>query len=417
MKTNESKSPRKPLTHTRQAEAAKAESKPYKLNAGEGLFLEVMPNGSKRWRLRYFFQSKEKMLSLGIFPAIGLQDARDRRDDAKRLLARGTDPSEKRRDDRAATLLAAENTFEAIAREWMERHPPGAESTMKKTKWLLQFAFDEFGRRPITAVTPMMVLAACRKQEDQGKLETAQRIKVKCSQVCRYAVATGRLERDPTTDLRGALRTPEVVHHAAITDPAKLGELLRDIDSYPGYYTTQCALKLAPLVFIRPGELRSARWADIDLNAGEWRFTPPKTRNQTGLKLIVPLSRQALQILKDLYPYTGASPYVFPNMTTFKSCMSENTVNAALRRMGYTSDEICCHGLRATARTILDEGLSFPADHIEQQLGHAVKDANGRAYNRTRHLRQRKKMMQRWADYLDHLKRGAEIVQFPRAVA
>jgi len=250
---------RKPLTHARQAETAKPEDKSYKLNAGDGLFLEVTPAGTKRWRLRYFHAEKEKMLSLGMFPAIGLQEAKEARDAARKLIAHGVDPSAQRKDQKTATRLAAANSFKAIANEWLDRQTDKAETTQTKGRWLLQFAIAEFGDRPITEITPPMVLAACRKPEDEGKLETARRIKTKCGQVFRYAVATGRAERDPTPDLRGALKSPVVKHRAAITDPKKVAGLLRDIDECSGQFTTICALKLAPLLFIRPGELRSAK--------------------------------------------------------------------------------------------------------------------------------------------------------------
>lgn len=401
---------RKPLTHVRQAEAAKPEEKPYKLNAGDGLFLEVTPKGAKRWRLRYFFAGKEKMLSLGLFPAVGLQDAKNARDDARRLLAQGSDPSEQRKSEKAASKIETANSFAVLAEEWMGRQTDKSESTRNKNQWLLKFAIDAFGRRPITEITAPMVLAACRAMESEGKLETANRIKSKCSQVFRYAVATGRLERDPTTDLRGALQTPQVKHRAALTDPKQVAELLRDIDTYRGQPPTVCALKLAPLIFIRPGELRAAKWADIDMDARQWSYTPPKTRNQTGTEHIVPLSSQAIAILRELHTLTGSSVYVFPQLTNMKKCMSENTVNGALRRMGYTSEEMCGHGFRAIARTILDEVLGYRIELIEQQLAHRVADMHGRAYNRTKHLAERSEMMQAWADYLDNLKKDSTAI-------
>lgn len=234
---------RKPLTHARQAETARPEAKSYNLRAGSGLYLEVMPNGSKRWRLRYRFGGKEQMLSLGLFPDVGLLDAKERRDAARKLLAQGINPSAHRRSEKAALKLSATNSFEAVAKEWLERQTDKSESTRTKSEWLLNFAIAEFGKAPVNEVTPPMILAACRKQEADGKHETAQRIKTKCGQVFRYAVATGRAERDPTTDLRGALKPPKVKHRAAITDPKRLGSLLRDIDNYTGHFSTVCALR------------------------------------------------------------------------------------------------------------------------------------------------------------------------------
>lgn len=402
---------RKPLTHTRQAETAKPEAKPYHLNAGEGLFLEVSPGGAKRWRFRYTHGGKRKLLSMGIFPATSLQDARDKRDQARKLLAHGIDPSEKRKGDKEAEKLAKSNSFAAIALEWLDRQTDKAEITRAKGRWLLQFAIDAFGRRPVNEITPAMVLSACRQVESEGKHETAHRIKAKCGQVFRYAVATGRAERDPTADLRGVLKPPQVIHRAALTDPKRVAQLLRDIDAYSGHFTTVCALRLAPLVFIRPGELRAARWADIDLDAALWCFTPPKTRNQTQLEHVIPLATQAVTILRELHAVTGNQTYVFRSSGK-EGHLSEAAVLSALRRMGYSKDEMSGHGFRAMARTILDEVLGFRIELIEQQLAHKVADMHGRAYNRTRHLPERTRMMQAWADYLDALKAGAEVVPF-----
>lgn len=403
-------SARVPLTHSRQAETAKPELKPYKLNAGDGLFLEVTPKGSKRWRLRYFHDGKEKMLSLGLFPAVGLHDARERRNAARKLLAQGQDPSALRQQAKQAARKITEESFAAIATEWLARQSDMSTSTKNKNQWLLQFAIDDFGSVPISEVTPPMVLRPCQKLEAEGKRETAHRIKSKCSQVFRFAVATGRLARDPTTDLKGALLPVIVQHRAALTEPKVVAALLRDIDQYAGLVTTVCALKIAPIVFIRPGELRAALWADINLDEAQWRYTPPKTRNQTSLEHIIPLPRQAVALLRELYDVTGKGAYVFPSLTNPGRCMSENSINGALRRMGYTSEEMCGHGFRAMARTILDEVLGFREELIEQQLAHQVRDIHGRAYNRTKHLPERTKMMQSWADYLDALKAGASVI-------
>ncbi len=402
-----------PLTDTA-IRSTKPGEKPQKLFDSGGLFLLLNPNGSRWWRFKYRMGGKEKLLSLGTYPEISLKEARERRDDARKAVKNGIDPSAQRQNEKAATKQAAATTFAAIAQDWMARQTDKSESTRTKNQWLLQFALDAFGSNPISAITGPMVLEACRPVESAGKLETASRIKSKCSQVFRYAVATGVLERDPTADLRGALKTPQVKHRAALTDPKQVAKLLRDIDSYTGHLPTVCALKLAPLVFIRPGELRAALWADIDLDAAQWCYTPPKTRHQTGTEHIVPLSAQAMAILRELHALTGTSAYVFPQLSNMKKCMSENTLNGALRRMGYSSEEMCGHGFRAMARTILDEVLGYRIEIIEQQLAHKVADMHGRAYNRTKHLPERRKMMQLWADYLDGLKAGAEVLPFKK---
>ena len=397
---------RKPLTHARQAETAKPEAKPYALNAGDGLFLEVATDGSKYWRFRYTFAGKRGLLSMGVFPAVGLQEAKEARDATRKLLAQGINPSEKRKDDKAASKLAAANSFEAIANEWMGRRTSASESTRRQDKRLLQYAIAEIGRRPISEITPPMVLAVCRKAECRGALETASRIKGRCSQVFRYAVATGRAERDPTTDLKGALMAPEVESHAAIIDPKQLAPLLRDIDNYSGRLTTANALRLSPLVFLRPGELRAAKWEEIDLDAATWEI--PAARMKMSQPHIVPLSTQAISILRELHEFTV---YVFKS-TGKDGYLSENAVNTALRRMGYAKEKMSAHGFRATARTILDEVMKQRPDLIEHQLAHAVRDANGRAYNRTSHLPERTRMMQEWANYLDDLKAESNVVPF-----
>lgn len=400
---------RKPLTHVRQAELTKPEAKPYNLNAGGSLFLKVMPNGAKRWQWRYFYMGKAKTLSMGIFPAVGLAEAKEKRDVAKKLLAQGHDPSTRRQEDKATQREAHANTFETVALEWLERQTDKAASTKAKDRWLLNFAFASFGQYPISSITPRMVLDACRQEEAAGKLETAQRIKVKCGQVFRYAIGKGLIETDPTRDLRGQLKTPDVKHRAAITDPKKVGKLLFDIDHYQGQLETQCALKLAPLVFIRPGELRAAKWADIDLEAGVWSYTPPKTQRKTGVELVIPLSQQALAVLRKLHEVNGRGAYVFRSSGK-EGYLSENAVLSALRRMGYGKDEMSGHGFRATARTLLREKMKYPLELIEMQLAHRVPDVHGRAYNRTEFLEERTAMMQAWSDYLDNLKTGATVI-------
>ncbi len=389
------------------ARTAKPAEKPYKLSDEKGLYLLVHPNGSKYWRLKYRFEGKERGLAFGVYPEISLKLAREQRDDARRLLASGADPGDARRAKKAAREGAALNSFEVIAREWYAKYAPTwAESHGSRIiRRLERDIFPWLGARPIADIAPPDLLAAVRRIEDRGAQETAHRALQNCSQVFRYAVATGRAARDPTGDLRGALPPAKGSHFAAVTDPVKVGPLLRVLDGYSGTLSVRCALQLAPLVFVRPGELRQAQWSDFDLGAAEWRYRVSKT----DVDHIVPLSRQALAILGEIYPLTGVGRYVFPGARTADRPMSDNALNAALRRLGIDKHELSTHGFRAMARTILDEVLGFRPDFIEHQLAHAVRDPNGRAYNRTAHLAERRKMMQAWADYLDKLKAGAEI--------
>jgi len=379
--------------------STKPKDAPYKLSDGGGLYLLVKPNGGKYWHLAYRYSEKQKLLSLGVYPEVSLKDARKKRDAARKLLAQNIDPSEAKKEEKRLANLQAANTFEAITREWLEKQNHLADVTQNKSKWLLDFAIKGFGKKAITDINSLDVLAVCQLQEKQEKRETARRIKVKCGQVFRYAIATGRATYDPTLALKGALQPVITTHHAAITDPVEVGELLRAIAGYKGQFVTLCALKLAPMVFVRPSELRQALWEHIDLEAKEWRYHVNKTETEH----IVPLSRQAVTILKELHALTGHSPYVFPSIRTNSRPMSENTINPALRRLGYTSDQMCGQGFRAMGRTILEEVLGYPYEVIEQQLAHKVRDPNGRAYNRTKHLEQRHKMMQHWSDYLDGL--------------
>ena len=379
--------------------STKPKDAPYKLSDGGGLYLLVKPNGGKYWHLAYRYNEKQKLLSLGVYPEVSLKDARKKRDAARKLLAQNIDPSEAKKEEKRLANLQAANTFEAITREWLEKQNHLADVTQNKSKWLLDFAITGFGKKAITDITAPDVLAVCQLLEKQEKRETARRIKVKCGQVFRYAIQNGLATYNPTQDLKGALQPVITKHQAAITDPVEVGELLRAIAGYKGQFVTLCALKLAPMVFVRPSELRQARWEDIDLETKEWRYHV----NKTNTAHIVPLSRQAVTILKELHALTGRSPYVFPSIRTNSRPMSENTINPALRRLGYTSEQMCGHGFRAMARTLLEEVLGYPYDVIEQQLAHTVRDPNGRAYNRTKHLEQRHKMMQHWSDYLDGL--------------
>lgn len=398
-----------------QVKNAKAKDKPYKLADGGGLYLLVMPAGGKGWRLKYLFQGKEKLISLGTYPETGLQEARKRRDTNKELLSGGIDPSDNRKAMKLVSREQAANSFEVIAREWLSR----AENGWVKShyaKIVARFENDIFpylGSKPIANITAPDLLSVVRRIENRGVLETAHRALSNCGQVFRYAVATGRTERDPTGDLRGAL--PSVnsrrTHFAAVTEPREVGRLLRSLHGYDGSPTVCAALRLAPLVFVRPGELRAAEWAHIDLDAAEWRYTVTKTNTPH----IVPLSTQAVEILKELQPLTGNGQYVFPSPRSKNRPMSDNAILSAMRRMDISKDVMSGHGFRAMARTILDEVLGERVDLIEHQLAHAVKDPNGRAYNRTSHLPERKRMMQRWADYLDTLRNGADVIQLREA--
>ncbi len=383
---------------------ARPGNKARKMFDGRGLYLEVAPRGGKYWRLKYRFAGKEKRLSLGVYPDVSLKEARQGCEDARRLLTREIDPSEHRRALKAAIRQQVSNSFEAVAREWFARHRPNwAEShSSRLISHLERDIFPWIGGKPVAGVTPSQLLEVARRVEQRGALETAHRVLQNCGQVFRYAVATGRANYDPTPVLRGALPPVKGGHFAALTDPKKIGPFLRVLDGYEGSLIVRCALRLAPLVFVRPGELRRAEWKAIDLEAGEWRFTVAKTDTPH----LVPLSRQAGEILRELHPLTGNGRYVFPSGRTPRGDrpMSENAVLAALRSLGIGKEEMTGHGFRAMARTLLDEVLGFRPDYIEHQLAHVVRDPLGRAYNRTAHLPQRRKMMQEWADYLDRLK-------------
>ncbi|RQS94621.1 MULTISPECIES: integrase arm-type DNA-binding domain-containing protein [Burkholderia] len=387
---------------------AKPSDKPQKLFDGGGLFLYVTPSGGKLWRLKYRFGAKEKLLALGAYPAVSLKDARERRDDARRQLAKNEDPSANRKADKAAKLARATNSFEAIAREWFAKFAPTwAESHASKViQRLEKDVFPWLGARPIAEITAPELLAVLRRIEDRGALDTALRAKQNCGQVFRYAVASGRAERDPSGDLRGALAPIKHENFPSITDPRQVAELLRAIEGFRGTFIVKCALQLAPMLFVRPGELRTAEWAAFDLDKAEWRYLVTKTKTEH----LVPLASQAVALLRELHALTGQRRNVFPGRDPRKP-MSGAAVNAALRRMGYdTKTEITGHGFRAMARTILHEELHFKPEVIEHQLAHKVPDALGTAYNRTKFLKERRDMMQQWADYLHRLKAGAQII-------
>lgn len=382
---------------------------------GNSMYLLVKSAG-KYWRLDYAHADKRKTLALGVYPDVSLAEARQGRDKARKLLAQGIDPSTAKQEDRQAAAAASANTFELVAREWLDKTEPerAAITHLKVKTWLEKDAFPFIGAMPISAIKPRDVLdKVVRKVEERGAIDTAHRLKQLCGQVFRYAVATGRAERDVTQDLQGALSKPISANFAAITEPKQAGELLRSIFAYTGHPCTVAALKLSPLVFVRPGELRQAEWSEIDLEAAEWRI--PASKMKMRADHLVPLSTQAVEILRSVQPITGHGQYVFPSLRTGARPMSENTINAALRGMGYAKEIHSAHGFRAMARTIMDEVLGERVDLIEHQLAHAVKDPNGRSYNRTAHLPARRVMMQTWADYLDKLRLGAEVIQFRTA--
>jgi integrase len=396
----------RPLSEVK-VRTAKPQNKDYKLFDGAGLFLLITPSGGKLWHFKYRFDKKEKKLALGAYPEISLLDARKRRDEARSQIAHGIDPSAIRKAQKQAKTESTE-TFEIIAREWHDRYTPTwkprhAEGLITR---LQRDVFPYIGARPIKDIKAPELLVVLRRIESRGALETAHRARSICGQIFRYAVATGRTEREPAADLRGALPPVKTINRAAITEPAKVAELLRAIDGYQGGFVVQCALRFAPLVFVRPGELRHAEWSEIDFENAEWNIPAGKMKMKEAH--LVPLSKQAIEILTELKKLTGESRYVFPSGRSFDRAMSDNAILAALRRMGYDKDEMSGHGFRAMARTILDEVLQVRPDFIEHQLAHAVRDPNGRAYNRTAHLTERKKMMQTWADYLDGLKAGAK---------
>ena len=381
---------------------------------GGGMYLHITKAG-KYWRMNYRFAGKQKTLALGVYPAVSLAQARQGRDKARKLLAQGTDPSTAKREDQQATAAAATNTFEAVARDWLAKTAAErmASTQAKVTTWLEKDVFPFIGTMPISTIGPRDVLAALRKMESRGALDSVQRVKQVCGQVFRYAVATGSAERDVTQDLKGALAKATAGHFGAITDPKQLGGLMRSIYAYTGHPCTVAALKLSPLVFVRPGELRTIEWSELDLDAAQWRI--PGSKMKMKVDHVVPLSTQSVEILRSVQAITGHGQYVFPSLRTGERPMSENTVNAALRGMGYSSEVHTAHGFRATARTIMDEVMGERVDLIEHQLAHAVKDVNGRAYNRTAHLPARHVMMQTWADYLDKLRMGGEVIQFKAA--
>ena len=387
---------------------AKPKEKPYKLSDGRGLYLLVNPTG-KYFRFDYRFQGKRKTLSLGVYPDVSLSQARDRLNEARKFLAGGVDPSEQRKAAKAIIESQAINNFETVARDWFEK---------KRGEWVESHSitvitrleanvFPRLGARPVADITAPELLEVLRIMEARGAKELAQRVKQVCGQVFRYAIACGLAVRDPSADLRGALSSHKKRSMATITDPKQVGGLLRAIYGYQGHIASRCALRFAPLTFVRPGELRHAEWSEINIDLAEWKI--PAEKMKMKRTHIVPLSRQAIEVLKEIEPMTGRGRYVFPSLRTGDRPMSENTVLAALRRLGYSKEEMTGHGFRAMASTLLHE-KGWHSDVIELQLAHAEKNSVKAAYNHAQHLPERREMMQAWADYLDSLANYSEII-------
>lgn len=404
-----------PLTEVTIRNAKPDKSKTLRLKDERGLYLEISPKGGKWWRLRYWIGGKENRLSLGVYPDVGLKDARERRDEARRLIAQGIDPAAVRKGEAAERQAQAE-TFQTIAEEWfLEFRHTWTDSTADTIISRLRMdVFPYLGDKPIREITPPELLAVIRRIAARGAVETARRDLQKCGQIFRYAVANGKAERDITADLRGAIAPPAKRHFASIHEPKEIGELLRAIDAYRGSPVTRCALRLAPLTFVRPGELRRAEWSEIDMDKAEWRI--PAARMKMRELHIVPLSRQALDVLGELQPITGGGVYVFPGGRSAARPMSENAVLAALRRMGYERGEMTGHGFRSMASTILHE-QGWPSDVVERQLAHGERNKVKASYNFAQHLPERRRMMQAWAEYLDALREGGKVVPLFKVTA
>jgi integrase len=397
------------LTDTQIRNTLKPQDKPYKKADDKGLYLLVNPDKSKWWRFKYRFEGKEKSLSFGVYPDVGLKQARDRRDEARRLLADGIDPSARRQATKAAKSENGVNTFQAIATQWHGKVTLEESTRVKHWSFFENDVFPWIGQRPIAELAAPDLLAIIKRIEARGALDVARRVHNLCGRVFRYAVGHGLCDRDPSRDieLRDILPPANVQHHASVTDPNEVGALLRAIDGFKGTFVTRCALQLSPMLFVRPGELRHAEWTEFDFAKTEWRI--PGEKMKMGEQHIVPLSKQALAILKEIEPLTGHGRYVFPGERTRERPMSENTVNAALRRLGYAKEEMTAHGFRSMASTLLHE-LGYEHAVIERQLAHGQRDKVSASYNFAEYLPERRKMMQQWADYLDKLKAGADVI-------
>ena len=392
---------------------AKACGRPIKLSDSGGLYLLIQPHGSKLWRLAYRFGRKQKTLAIGVYPTIALKQAREKRDEAKRLLAANIDPSMQRRLEKLNASTG--NTFRAVAEELLMKleREGRAEPTLVKQRWLLHFAYPAIGDRPVAEITAPEVLSVLRKVEARGRYETARRLRSSCGMVFRYAIATGRAQRDPSVDLRGALIAPKVTHRSTIVDPGDMGALLRAIEDYDGLVLTKAALKLAPLVFVRPGELRKAEWVEFELEQAEWRIPAAKMKMRRLHR--VPLSKQALAIIHELRRLSGGGRWLFPSVRSTSRPMSENTLNAALRRLGYSKEQMTAHGFKGMASTRLNKMGRWSPDAIERQLAHQESNDVRRAYmHAAEYWSERVKMMQAWADYLDELKDAGKVLQLRR---
>lgn len=396
---------------------AKFYDKPFKIYDERGLYVLINRSG-KYFRLDYRFNGKRKTLSIGVYPDTSLTDARKKRDEARTLLAKGVDPSELKKITKREDITRSANTFESIGREWVSKQAPGwtPGHLDKVLNRLENDVFPVIGGSPVSEITTSELLSLLRKIESRGAVDTAHRAKQTCSQIFRYAIATGKAERDPAADLRGALQAIKKSHYPTITEPRKIAELLRAIEGYSGSYVVKYALQLAPLFFVRPGELRNAEWLEVDMDRREWRI--PAAKMKTRVAHIVPLARQAIKILQDLHNYTGNGKYLFPSVRTDRRPMSENAVNAALRRLGYTTEEFTGHGFRAMASTSLHE-QGWSSDVIERQLAHGERNPVKAAYCHAEYLPERRKMMQEWASYLDNLKNGGaeKIIPFKSAAS
>jgi integrase len=397
------------LTETKiqsEIRTAKAATKPKKLSDGKGLYLLLKPQGAALWRFKYFFEGCEKLVGLGAYPEVPLRRAREKRDDARKLVADGVDPSAVRK----AQKVAQADSVEALATEWLAKQTNLDPGTIRRHRQrLVKFIYPYLGKRPIPSVTSPELLSPLRRIESAGKLDTAKRTRELCGAIWRYAIATGRAERDISVDLKGALAPAVPKNHAALTSPTQVGQLLRAIDGYLGQPVTRCALKFAPLTFVRPGELRRAEWSEFDLDAEQPMWRIPAAKMKMRDDHVVPLSAQAASILREIQPHTGSGKYVFPSLRSGGRPMSENTVNAGLRRLGYSGDEHVGHGFRSTASTMLNE-LGWHPDLIELQLAHKERNKSRASYNKALRIVERRQMMQAWADHLDALRTGVNVV-------
>lgn len=401
------------LTDT-QLRNAKPQNKDYSVTDGLGLSILITSSGGKWWRFRYRHLGKPKLMSMGTYPEVSLQQARAKRDEARALVAKDIDPGQDRKEQKQKAILEATNTFEAVGNEWHALHNKNKSETHQQRvkRWLEFYLYPTLGSKAISSITAPMVLETTNILQKQGKLETAHRVIQTAGQVFRYAIQKGFAKYNPTPDLRGALPPPVVKNMAAILEPKDFAGLLRSIDGYQGTLTVRCALKLAPLLFQRIGELRHMQWADLDFERNEWRYKVTKTKTEH----IVPLSTQAVDIIKQMQSYSGHGQFVFPGGRTHERPMSENAINGALRNLGYdTQNDITGHGFRAVAQTLGEQELGFDPKHIERQLAHSVANPLGTAYERAQFLQARKGMMQNWADYLDKLKSGATVISFKQA--